>query len=130
MVGFAVNFCITLAGAALFGVELAIISLISMFITSRVTDAVVEGLNRKKSVYIISYKPKAVVEAVLKEVGRGATILHGEGAYTGQKKEVVYVVVRLTQIANLKQNVLEADPEAFMIINDAYEVLGKGFTRK
>ncbi len=129
MVGFMVNFCITLVGAALYGVEIAILTLISMFIGSRVTDTVVDGFNRKKSVYIISYKPDDVIKAVLMEVGRGATILHGEGAYTKQQKEVIFIVVRLTQIAKLKQSVREADPEAFMIINDAYEVLGKGFSK-
>lgn len=128
LVGFAVNCIIMLVAAALFGLKLAMLTLISMFIAASVTDKVVEGFNRKKAVFIVSYNTDSIVEVILKELGRGVTILHGEGAYTHQAKQIIFVVVSLTQIAKIKQLVNEADPQAFMIVQDAAEVMGRGFT--
>lgn len=127
-VGFGVNCLIMAVAAMLFGLKLAILTLISMFIGANLTDKVVEGFNRKKTVFIVSYNTDAIVEVILKEVGRGVTILHGQGAYTRQNKQVLFVVVSLMQIAKIKQLVDEADPQAFMIVQDAAEVMGRGFT--
>lgn len=114
--------------AILFGIKLAILTLISMFIAANITDNVVEGFNRKKTLYIISYKTDEIIKAILKEVGRGATILHGEGAFTRQEKQIIFVVVSLTQIGQIKILIQDVDPNAFMIVQDAVEVLGRGFT--
>lgn len=127
-VGFAINCLIMVVAAGLFGLKLAILTLISMFIGANLTDKVVEGFNRKKTIFIVSYNTDAIVEVILKEVGRGVTILHGQGAYTRQSKQVLFVVVSLMQIAKIKQLVDEADPQAFMIVQDAAEVMGRGFT--
>lgn len=127
-VGFSINFIIMLLSAALFGLKLAVLTLIAMFVGANVTDKVVEGFNRRKTIHIVSYKTQEIVEAILKEVGRGVTILQGEGAYTRQRKQVIFVVVSLTQIAKIKLLVQEADPSAFMIVSDAAEVMGRGFT--
>lgn len=128
VVGFAINLVIMLVAAGFFGLKLAILTLISMFIGANITDKVVEGFNRKKTVFIISYDTEKITEAILKEVGRGATILHGEGAFTRQEKQIVFVVVSLMQIAKIKLLVQEVDPNAFMIVQDAAEVMGRGFT--
>lgn len=128
IVGFAINCVIMMAGAILFGLQLAVLTLISMFIAATLTDKVVEGFNRRKTVFIVSYNTDSIVDAIFKEVGRGVTILNGQGAFTRQDKQVIFVVVTLTQIAKLKQLVNEADPQAFMIVQDAAEVMGRGFT--
>lgn len=125
---FALNCMIMLVAAILFGIKLAILTLISMFIAANITDNVVEGINRKKTVYIVSYKTDEILKLILKEVGRGATILRGEGAFTRQDKQVIFVVVTLTQIGQIKLLVQESDPNAFMIVQDAVEVMGRGFT--
>ncbi len=127
-VGFAINCVIMLLAALLFGLKLAMLTLISMFIGANLTDKVVEGFNRRKTVFIVSYNTDKIIEAILKEVGRGVTILHGQGAFTRQNKPVLFVVVSLTQIAKIKQLVHAADPQAFMIVQDAAEVMGRGFT--
>lgn len=127
-VGFAVNCVIMVAAAFLFGLKLAVLTLISMFISANLTDKVVEGFNRKKTIYIVSYHTDEIVTSILQEVGRGATILRGEGAFTRQEKKVIFVVVSLTQIAKIKTLVHKADPYAFMIMHDAAEVMGRGFT--
>lgn len=127
-VGFAINCLIMGVAAMLFGLKLAMLTLISMFISANLTDKVVEGFNRKKTIFIVSYNTDAIIEVILKEVGRGVTILHGQGAFTRQTKQVLFVVVSLTQIAKIKQLVDEVDPNAFMIVQDAAEVMGRGFT--
>lgn len=127
-VGFAVNCAIMVVAAMLFGLKLAMLTLIAMFLSASLTDKVVEGFNRKKTIFIVSYNTDIIVEAILKEVGRGVTILHGQGAFTRQSKQVIFVVVSLTQIAKIKQLVHECDPQAFMIVQDAAEVMGRGFT--
>lgn len=127
-VGFAVNCAIMLIAATLFGLKLAVLTLMAMFVTANVVDNVVEGLNRKKTLHIVSYKSEEIIKSILQEVGRGATILHGEGAFTRQDKQIIFIVVSITQIAQIKLLVHEADPNAFMIVQDAVEVLGRGFT--
>jgi uncharacterized membrane-anchored protein YitT (DUF2179 family) len=117
-----------LVAATLFGLKLAVLTLISMFVSANLTDTVVEGFNRRKTIFIVSYKTEEIVKSILKEVGRGATILQGEGAYTRQAKQIIFVVVSLTQISQIKLLVQEADPTAFMIVTDAAEVMGRGFT--
>jgi len=127
-VSFSVNCILMVLAASLFGLKLAVLTLISMFISANITDKVVEGFNRKKNIFIVSYNAEKIAEAILKEVGRGATILQGEGAFTHQEKRVVFVVVSLTQIAKIKLLVQGVDPNAFMIVHDVAEVMGRGFT--
>lgn len=128
VVSFAINCVIMLIAAFFFGLKLAILTLISMFVSANLTDKVVEGFNRKKTIFIVSYNTEQIIEVILKEVGRGATILRGEGAFTRQEKPVIFVVVSLMQIAKIKLLVQEVDPQAFMIVQDAAEVMGRGFT--
>ncbi|MBC8015479.1 MAG: YitT family protein [Sporomusaceae bacterium] len=125
---FAVNMVIVLLATTLFGLKLAILTLLAMYVGATITDKVVEGFNHKKSITIISNNGDKIAAAIIKEVGRGVTILHGEGAFTRQNKQIVFVVVSLTQIAKIKLIVEEVDPCAFMIIQDAAEVMGGGFT--
>lgn len=126
--GFAVNSAVVLLGAFLFGLKPAIYTLISMYINASVTDTVIEGFNRKKTVTIISDYSDDIAAAILQEIGRGVTFLQGRGAFTQQDKRVVFVVVTLTQIAKIKFIVERVDSRAFMIVQDAAEVLGRGFT--
>lgn len=127
-VGFSVNCVIMLLAAAIFGLKLALLTLLSMFVSASIIDKVIEGFNRRKTIIIISDKGEKIAEAIINEVGRGVTFLHGEGAFTRQNKEVIFVVVSLTQIAKIKMLVHDVDSHAFMIVQDAYEVMGRGFT--
>jgi uncharacterized membrane-anchored protein YitT (DUF2179 family) len=127
-ISFSINCLIMLFAAVFFGLKLAVLTLIAMFVTANITDKVVEGFNRKKTIFIVSYHADAIAEVIIKEVGRGVTILYGEGAFTHQEKRVIFVVVNLMQIAKIKLLTHSVDPEAFMIVQDAAEVLGRGFT--
>ena len=126
---FCFNCMTVIAGAFIFGVETAMLTLICMFLNSQLTDKVIAGLNGSKAVLIISDKSKEISEEILGEIGRGVTFLHGEGAYSGNDREVILVVVSLTQLGKLKILVHTNDRNAFMIVMAASEVMGRGFTR-
>ena len=80
-----------LAGGILFGAKLAMLTLICMFLNSQVTDSVIAGINQSKAVLIISAKSKEIANAIMQEIGRGVTFLHGEGAFSGVECEVAMV---------------------------------------
>jgi uncharacterized membrane-anchored protein YitT (DUF2179 family) len=128
IVSFSINLAVMVVAAFLFGLKPALYTLISMFIAASITDKVIEGFNRKKTILIISDLSEEIAAAILNEVGRGVTFLKGEGAYTRNDKKVIFVVVTLTQIARIKFIVEKVDPRAFMIVQDAAEVMGRGFS--
>ncbi len=125
---FMVNSIIVLLSAILFGIKPAMFTLISMFITAQLTNRVVTGFNHKKTIMIISESEREIADEIIEELGRGVTFLHGEGAFTQQPRRVIFVVVNLTQIARIKMLTAKVDPYAFMIVQDASEVMGRGFT--
>lgn len=125
---FGINVLILFAAAIVVSVESAAVTLISIYAMGMVTNKVVVGFSQRKAAFIISCKPNEICELIIHNMGRGATILHGEGAYTHQSRQIVMVVVGLMQIAKLKDYVEKEDPNAFMIITDAAEVIGQGFT--
>lgn len=127
-VGFSANCLIMLVSGLLFGAKLAMLTLISMYVCAIVTDKVVEGYNRKKTVMIISDQAEQIAEIIINEIGRGVTFLQGKGAFTQQDRRIVFVVVNLTQIARIKMLIEANDPRALMIVQDAAEVMGPGFT--
>lgn len=125
---FALNCVIMSAAAAMFGLMPAMYTLISMFVSATLTDKVVAGFNHRKVVILISEVTDVIAEGIIHEVGRGVTFLEGEGAFTHQEKKVLFVVVNLTQISRIKRLAATLDPQAFMIVMDANEVMGRGFT--
>ncbi len=121
--------CVIMAGSALlFGPMPAMYTLISMFMSATLTDKVVAGFIRRKAMLLISENAEMIAEGIIHEVGRGVTFLDGEGAFTRMPKRVIFCVVNLTQIARIKNIANHLDPQAFMIILDANEVMGRGFT--
>ncbi len=126
---FGFNCLIMLVAAFLFGVVPAMFTLISMFINGTVTDKVIAGFNSRKAVLIVSEKAEEIAEEIIVELGRGVTFLHGQGAFTHQERDVIFVAVKLTQVAKVKRIANEVDGNAFMIIMSANEVMGRGFSK-
>ena len=121
------DFIVIVLAAIAFGkVESALYGLVSLFITSKVMDMVLYGLDSSKVAYIISDSCKEITDAVI-AMDRGATILHGEGAYSGDEKKVLMVAFKQKEIVPLKEKVNEIDPHAFLIVCDAHDVLGEDF---
>ena len=78
---------------------------------------------------IISKEYEAIAGEIGRTLDRGATFLHGEGSYTGENTKVILVAIRKQQLAELKELVMELDPSAFVIVQEAHQVLGDGFIR-
>ena len=125
---FALNCIIVLCGMFLFNFEVAIYTLIYMYIMGEVDNRIVTGFNKRKSIIIISDKAEQIAGLIMLELDRGVTFLNGEGGYTHSKKKILYIVVNLTQLSKIKEIALNLDKKAFFIISDASEVNGKGFS--
>ena len=120
--------CLLMGVAAFFfGMAPAMFTLICMYMNAAVTDKVIAGFNSREAVLIVSDHAQHIAEGIM-EVGRGVTFLHGQGAFTRKERNVVFVVVKLTQVSKIKLIVHAIDPHAFMIIVPANEVMGRGFS--
>jgi len=129
-ISFIVNFFIVAIGAIFFGLTSALYTLVSMYITSYMVDKTIKGFNRQKMVLIVTDKVEEVSKEIMTTLKRGVTLLHGEGAYTKKSKKVLYSIVSLTQLPQLKLIVHQIDENAFISILDVAEVHGKGFMRE
>jgi len=110
--------------------EAALYGLVMIFVSSTLMDKVLYGLDVSKVAYIISDRPDAIAKVIFEELGRSVTFLEGEGGYTGQKKQVILCAFKDKQIVPIKAAVRRADPQAFLIVTAAQEVLGKGFAQE
>ena len=127
IMSFIINFLIVAVGSVLFDFKVGLYTLIAMYIISTVMEKVVNGLNRRKMLLIVSEKEKEVSDAILTNFNRGVTILYGEGAYTSNRKNVMYCVVSLGQLPQIKRVIKDIDQGAFISIIDIAEVQGNGF---
>lgn len=124
-----VDALVVLMAALVFGqFEFALYAAVTIFVTARVIDAIIIGVNYTKAVYIISLKSEIISERILKELNRGVTELKGRGLFTGDNRPVLLCVLRSRDIPHLKQITSEEDPEGFMFISDVREALGEGFS--
>jgi uncharacterized membrane-anchored protein YitT (DUF2179 family) len=106
---------------------LALYAIVTLYISSVVIDAILEGVNFAKSVFIISDNANEISAKILKDLDRGVTALRGTGMYTGTDKNVLLCVLHRGQLPLLKEIVREVDNKAFIILTDIREVLGEGF---
>lgn len=125
---FIFNIFLMVCSLAFFGIEAVLYTMLTFFIVFKVTNTVASGFDYKKNIIIISEHYEEIADGIIKIVGRGVTYLYGEGAYTHQQRKVLFVVAKLTQVARIRQIVRKKDPGAFMIITDASDVFGRGFT--
>ena len=102
---------------------------ITVFLCGKLVDAVVYRFDDSKVALIISKEYEAIARIIGEKLDRGATFLHGEGSYSGKETKVVLTAIRRQQVAELKALVMELDPGAFVIVQDAHQVLGDGFSR-
>lgn len=119
----------TIAGFV-FTWEQAMYSALAYFIAFKTIDIVIQGLDESKSVYIISEHVDEVGEAIIDRLGRGVTYLHGEGAYTGDKKKIIFTVITRLEEAKLKTIVEDIDLQAFVAIGNIAEVRGGRFKKR
>ncbi|AVK86053.1 hypothetical protein C3943_22410 [Lysinibacillus sp. B2A1] len=120
---------IAISAAIVFDLEKGLYALVGLFVTTKTIDIIQLGFSQSKMVYIITMKQDEVRDAIYAEIDRGVTQLPAIGGYTREARPVLMVVVYQTEFTKLKQLIKTVDPSAFVIVSDAYEVLGEGFKR-
>lgn len=118
-----------LTGVVFKDISRTLYSGVAIVAVGQVIDAVVYRFDYSRVVLIISQHCEAVVKAIAEKLDRGATYLHGEGTFSHRQTKVVLTAVKRRQVAELKQLVVETDPNAFIIVQEAHQVLGDGFSR-
>ena len=118
---------IVIAGASIFGIQMALYAIIAIYLVSKVSDGLIEGLKFSKAAFITTERPEELSAVLMKELDRGVTGISARGMYSGDKKNMLFCVVARKEIVRLKEVTLELDPGAFVIVTDAREVLGEGF---
>lgn len=107
--------------------KIPLYSWIVIFITGKVIDLVIEGASYEKTLMIISAKHEMIRDKIIIDLNRGGTYLMGKGMYNGEERPIIYTVVNRRELTILQNFIQKTDPEAFMTVLDAHEILGKGF---
>ncbi len=121
------NGLILLTASAVVGIVPVLYALIVNFVSARVVDVVQEGVGYARAALIITDKENLVRRTIFEELGRGVTLLEARGGYTERSRPALYVVVSRSEVTLLKRLIAKIDPEAFVVVSEAHEVLGEGF---
>jgi len=124
---FYMNLVVLLISAPVIGIERTIYGLVAIYISGIVVDGVLRSFDRRRQVFVISQKYEQVKDFIIKELGRGVTLLQGEGGFTGKSQKVVMCLLTPRQTMDLKRFLASTDKRAFMVVAEASEVVGKGF---
>jgi len=109
--------------------ELILYSIITLFLSSKVVDIVLYGLSTNKTVQIISEKKQEIIEFIHKDMDRGATVFKALGSYTNKERDVIFCVLTRKELTKLRDYLSKVDKNSFIIVNEAYQVLGYGFSK-
>jgi uncharacterized membrane-anchored protein YitT (DUF2179 family) len=107
--------------------KIPLYSWIVIFITGKVIDVILEGISYEKTLLIVSRAPELIRDKIINDLNRGGTFLKGEGMYMRDEKQIIFTVVSRRELAILQDHINKVDPEAFMTVIDANEIIGKGF---
>lgn len=121
----AFNSLVLAAGAIFFSLEIALYTLIYLYVNSLMIDLVVTGLSQRKVVQIISPQWEEIGREIQEKVNRGMTIIGGRGGYTGREQQILYTVVTFRELARVKRIISGIDPNAFVVVTDTMEVMGQ-----
>ncbi len=121
---------ITLAGIITNSIELALLGYLALFLSSKVIDLVLEGMDYARAAFVISAKHTEIVDEIYDKMKRGVTILEGRSSYTKQERPVIMCVITKRETALFKSLIKNIDDTAFVIFTDVFEVLGQGFRRR
>ncbi len=127
---FILDAVVILAGMVFFGVEMGLYAILAVFITDQFIGWVVEGPSYARAAWVISEKNEEIADALLTELGRGVTAFPATGKYTGQGREVLFCVFSQKEVHSVKSIIMNIDKNAFFLVTDIREVLGKGFADK
>ena len=116
-----------ITGIAFRDINKVLYCIVALFVSSEALDAVVYRFDYSYVAMIITDRDEQIRQEIASRLDRGCTYLKGEGAYTGQEKRVIYCAIKRQQVAEMKELVMEVDPEAFFVLQEAHQVLGEGF---
>lgn len=119
--------CVLTMVALNYGLTIALYSLVTVYVSSKMVDVVVDGLDSAKQAIIISNNNDKIAEFIANDLDRGFTILNGRGGYCNADKDVILCVVSRWEIFKLRKEINVLDPRAFVIISDVHETFGEGF---
>lgn len=122
-----IDFCVVLAAGFFIQVEYALYAMVSIFVTTKLIDVVMEGFTKQKACYIISVAYEQVKEDLMDKLQRGVTVLRAVGGFSGEARPMLLCIVSAQEVGQLKMIVRQVDESAFVFITDAHEVLGEGF---
>ena len=122
-----IDTAVVLVGVYLYGIQITLYAIIAIYLTSKISDGIIDGLKFSKAAFIITEKPEALAALVMEELGRGVTGISATGMYSGDSKNMLLCVVSKKEIVRLKELAKSCDPNAFVIVTDVREVLGEGF---
>jgi len=122
-----IDVIIILCGYFVFDLTVTMYAIISVFITSKIIDAILEGLSFAKAAFIISDSSEEICDVIFKELDRGATSIYGKGMFSGERKDILLCVVSSKEVFKIKEIVKKVDQSAFVMVADVREVLGEGF---
>ncbi|MBA7618941.1 hypothetical protein ES703_26273 [subsurface metagenome] len=121
---------ITLAGVTTGSFELALLGYLALFLSSKVIDLVLEGMDYARAAFIISTKQDKIINGIYDKMRRGVTILDGYSPYTKEKRPVIMCVITKKETHIFKSLIKDIDDNAFVILTDVFEVLGQGFRKR
>jgi uncharacterized membrane-anchored protein YitT (DUF2179 family) len=121
----AFNIIVLTSAALLFSFDAALYSLIYLYVTSHVINTVLTGLSKRKAIFIISNRWREINQKVLSELSRGVTVIEGQGGFSGQSEQILFTVISLRELSRLKSIVRATDPNAFVVVQDTLEVMGR-----
>ena len=111
----------------LFGRDIFMYTLVGLFISTKAIDFIQDGVDKAKALMIISDKSEEIKNEIMKQTGRGVTIINARGGYTNDSKEVLYCILGRYEVTTVKRIVKNIDRKAFMSVSEVSEVLGEGF---
>ncbi len=109
------------------GIEKVMVTIVMLYVGTKMMEFIIEGLNPKKAVNIITKSPDEMAEQVNTILGRGVTVFFGRGHYTKDAKDILYIIISKQEVIRLKKIVKETDKDAFVAIHDVRDVFGEGF---
>ena len=125
-----INLFILSGAGLLFGWDKAMYSLFAYYVIAKTIDVTIKGLDESYGVMIVTNEPEELTSALNDRLGRGVTLLYGEGGYTHQQKKVLYCVVTRLEVDKLKEIVHDKDENAFVTINVVHDIVGGRFKKK
>jgi uncharacterized membrane-anchored protein YitT (DUF2179 family) len=96
-----------------------------MYVTSYCVNVIVTGLSQRKAVMIISPQWQKIAQEIRERLQRGVTLVRGEGGYSGQELHILYSVITFTELSRFKELIRRVDPEAFVVVTETLEVMGR-----